>query len=104
MISITPEPFTLWLSIEYIAIIIIGGLGSIRGSVLGSVFIITLNEILSHATELLMNIGASIGVGITIAPLRELVYGLAIILFIIFEPKGWRRYGGSSAQVLGYGE
>jgi branched-chain amino acid transport system permease protein len=94
MMSITPEPFNLWLSIEYIAIIIIGGLGSIPGAVFGSVFIITLNEILSYAAEYLMNTGASIGIGITIAPLREFVYGLAIILFIIFEPKGlaeiWR--------------
>lgn len=92
MISITPEPFTLWLSIEYIAIIIIDSLGSISGSVLGSVFIVTLNEIVSHATELLMNRGASIEVGITIAPLREFVYGLAIILFIISEPKGLAPY------------
>jgi branched-chain amino acid transport system permease protein len=94
MMSITPEPFNLWLSIEYIAIIIIGGLGSIPGAVFGSVFIITLNEILSYIAEYLMNTGASIGIGITIAPLREFVYGLAIILFIIFEPKGlaevWR--------------
>jgi len=94
MISITPEPFNLWLSIEYIAMIIIGGLGSIPGSVFGTIFIITLNEILSLATELLMNVGASTGIAITIAPLREFVYGLAIILFIIFEPKGlaevWR--------------
>jgi len=35
MISITPEPFTLRLSIEYIAIMITGGLGSIPGSVQG---------------------------------------------------------------------
>jgi len=94
MISITPEPFNLWLSIEYIAMIIIGGLGSIPGSVFGTIFIITLNEILSLATEFLMNVGASTGIAITIAPLREFVYGLAIILFIIFEPKGlaevWR--------------
>jgi branched-chain amino acid transport system permease protein len=94
MISITPEPFNLWLSIEYIAMIIIGGLGSIPGSVFGTIFIITLNEILSLATEFLMNIGASTGIAITVAPLREFVYGLAIILFIIFEPKGlaevWR--------------
>ncbi|MBW1857020.1 MAG: branched-chain amino acid ABC transporter permease [Deltaproteobacteria bacterium] len=93
MISITPEPFNLWLSIEYIAMIIIGGLGSIPGSVFGTIFIIALNEILSLATEFLMNVGAT-GIGITIAPLREFVYGLAIILFIIFEPKGlaevWR--------------
>ena len=94
MMSITPEPFNLWLSIEYIAMIIIGGLGSIPGSVFGSIFIVVLNEVLSLATEFLMNVGASTGVAITIAPLREFVFGLAIILFIIFEPKGlaevWR--------------
>ena len=94
MISITPEPFNLWLSIEYIAMIIIGGLGSIPGSVFGTIFIITLSEILSHTTEFLMNISPSIGGAITIAPLREFLYGLAIVLFIIFEPKGlaevWR--------------
>ncbi len=92
--SITPEPFNLWLSIEFIAMIIIGGLGSIPGAVFGAVFIVGLNEILSHVTEYLMNVGVSTGVAITIAPLREFVYGLVIILFIIFEPKGlaevWR--------------
>lgn len=93
MMSITPEPFSLWLSIEYIAMIIIGGLGSIPGAVFGTVFVVVLNEVLSLITEFLMNIGTA-GVGITIAPLREFAYGLAIVLFIIFEPKGlaevWR--------------
>ncbi|MEA3361265.1 MAG: branched-chain amino acid ABC transporter permease [Thermodesulfobacteriota bacterium] len=94
MMSITPEPFNLWLSIEYIAMIIIGGLGSIPGAVFGSIFIVTLSEVLSYAAEILMNLGTSTAVGITIAPLREFVYGLVIVLFIIFEPKGlaevWR--------------
>ena len=94
MMSITAEPFNLWLSIEFIAMIIIGGLGSIPGAVLGTVFIVTLNEVLSHATGYLMNVGVSTGVAITIAPLREFVFGLTIVLFIIFEPKGlaevWR--------------
>ncbi|MBW1733520.1 MAG: branched-chain amino acid ABC transporter permease [Deltaproteobacteria bacterium] len=92
--SITPEPFNLGLSIEYIAMIIIGGLGSIPGAVFGTVFIVGLNELLSHITEYLMNVGFTTGVALTIAPLREFVYGLAIVLFIIFEPKGlaevWR--------------
>jgi branched-chain amino acid transport system permease protein len=83
----------MWLSIEFIAMIIIGGLGNIAGSVFGTVFIVILNEILSYITEYLMNVGGS-GFGITIAPLREFVFGLAIVLFIIFEPKGlaevWR--------------
>jgi branched-chain amino acid transport system permease protein len=94
MMSITPEPFNLWLSIEFIAMIIIGGLGSIPGAVFGTIFIVALNETLSMTTEFLMNIGTSTGFAITIAPLREFVFGLAIVLFIIFEPKGlaelWR--------------
>jgi branched-chain amino acid transport system permease protein len=94
MISITPEPFNLWLSIVFIAMIIIGGLGRIPGSVFGAIFIVTLEELLSHATEYLMNVGASTGIAISVAPLREVVFGLAIVLFIIFEPKGlaevWR--------------
>ncbi|MBN1850314.1 MAG: branched-chain amino acid ABC transporter permease [Deltaproteobacteria bacterium] len=94
MMSVTPEPFNLILSIEFIAMIIIGGLGSIPGSIFGTIFIVVLNEILSHATTLFMNIGLSTDIGITIAPLREFFFGLAIVLFIIFEPKGlaevWR--------------
>jgi branched-chain amino acid transport system permease protein len=94
MMSITPEPFNLWLSIVFIAMIIIGGLGNVPGSVFGAIFIIVLEELLSHGTQYLMNVGASAGAAITIAPLREFVFGLAIVLFVIFEPKGlaevWR--------------
>jgi branched-chain amino acid transport system permease protein len=92
--SVTPEPFTLLLSVEYIAMIIIGGLGSITGSVFGAIFIVLLNEILSSATEFFMNLGPLAKIALTIAPLREFIFGLAIVLFIIFEPKGlaevWR--------------
>jgi branched-chain amino acid transport system permease protein len=94
MMSITPEPFNLWLSIVFIAMVIIGGLGNIPGSVFGAIFIVVLEELLSHGTQYLMNVGASAGAAITIAPLREFVFGLAIVLFVIFEPKGlaevWR--------------
>ena len=92
--SITPEPYTLFMSVEYIAMIIIGGLGSIPGSVFGAIFITVLNEVLSGATEYFMNIGSLSKIALQIAPLREFVFGLAIVLFIIFEPKGlaevWR--------------
>jgi branched-chain amino acid transport system permease protein len=92
--SITPEPYTLSLSVEYIAMIIIGGLGSIPGAVFGAIFITALNEILSHATEFFMNIEGLAKFVLTIAPLREFIFGLTIVLFIIFEPKGlaevWR--------------
>ncbi|OGP92410.1 MAG: hypothetical protein A2156_14555 [Deltaproteobacteria bacterium RBG_16_48_10] len=92
--SITPEPYTLSMSVEFIAMIIIGGLGSIPGSVFGATFIIVLNEVLSGATEFFMNLPGFTGIALTIAPLREFIFGLAIVLFIIFEPRGlaevWR--------------
>jgi len=82
------------LSVEYIAMVIIGGLGSIAGSIYGAVFITLLNEGLRLGTDLLMNMDLFPEVGLNIAPIRELVFGLAIILFILFEPKGiaevWR--------------
>jgi branched-chain amino acid transport system permease protein len=94
MRSISTEPFTLGLSVEYIAMVIIGGLGSIPGSIFGAIFITGLNEILRFATDAMMNISALSGFGLNMASLREFAFGLAIVLFILFEPKGlaelWR--------------
>jgi branched-chain amino acid transport system permease protein len=96
MMSITAEPFTLGLSVEYIAMIIIGGLGSIPGAIFGTVFITLLNEGLRWVTDAVMNMNLDglAGIELTMAPLREFVFGLAIVLFILFEPKGlaevWR--------------
>lgn len=94
MVSITTEPFNLGLSVEYIAMVIIGGLGSIPGSILGAVFITFLNEILRWLTDIMMNMGSFTETGLNVAPLREFFFGMAIILFILFEPRGlaevWR--------------
>jgi len=74
--------------------IIIGGLGSITGTIFGAIFITGLNEALRWFTDWLINVGGITGVELTLAPLREFAFGLAIVLFILFEPKGlselWR--------------
>jgi len=93
-VSITTEPFNLGLSVEYIAMVIIGGMGNITGSIFGAIFITGLNEILRWLTEVLMNMGFVSSSGLNMAPLREFAFGLAIVLFILFEPRGlaevWR--------------
>ncbi len=92
--SITTEPFNLGLSVEYIAMVIIGGMGSMSGAIFGAVFITGLNEILRWGTDLMMNMGLVTQLGLNMAPLREFVFGLAIVLFILLEPRGlaevWR--------------
>lgn len=94
MRSITTEPFNLTLSVEYIAMVIIGGLGNIPGAIFGAVFITFLNEGLRFGTDILINLGSFSNMALTMAPLREFVFGLVIVLFILFEPRGlaevWR--------------
>jgi branched-chain amino acid transport system permease protein len=94
MVSITTEPFNWGLSVEFIAMVIIGGMGNIPGAIFGATFITLLNEALRYATGALMNVGVIANMGLNMAPLREFVFGLAIVLFILLEPKGlaelWR--------------
>jgi branched-chain amino acid transport system permease protein len=94
MVSVTAEPFNLSLSVEYIAMVIIGGMGNIPGAIFGATFITLLNELLRYVTGLLMNTGIVTSSGLNMAPLKEFVFGLSIVLFILLEPRGiaelWR--------------
>jgi branched-chain amino acid transport system permease protein len=83
---ISDEHFTMWLSVQYLAMIIVGGLGSVLGSIYGVVFMVTLPELLRIPAEALTNVYPSI-FGI-FSSLREMVFGLIVIVFLIFEPDG----------------
>ena len=48
---ISDEHFTMWLSIQYLAMIIVGGLGHVLGSIFGVVFMVTLPELLRIPAE-----------------------------------------------------
>jgi branched-chain amino acid transport system permease protein len=83
---ITPEHFTIGVSIEYLAMIIIGGLGSLIGSIFGAVFMIALPEFLRYVSSILGQTYPQITDAF--AAIREGVFGLVIIFFLIYEPKG----------------
>ncbi|PWB66412.1 MAG: branched-chain amino acid ABC transporter permease [Bradyrhizobiaceae bacterium] len=78
---ITPEQFTLLTSIELVTIVIIGGIGSLHGAVLGAAFIIVLPQLISMAKDFLPE-------GAPAAGVQSVVFGLILITFIIFEPLG----------------
>jgi branched-chain amino acid transport system permease protein len=83
---ISPEHFTIAVSIEYLAMIIIGGLGSVLGSVYGACFIILLPIILRGLAGYL---AAGIpGIENIMLGLQHAFFGLIIILFLVFEPEG----------------
>lgn len=83
---ISDEHFTLWLSVQYLAMIIVGGLGHVLGSIFGVVFMVLLPELLRIPAELLTESYPNI-FGI-FASLREMIFGIIVILFLIFEPDG----------------
>jgi branched-chain amino acid transport system permease protein len=91
--AITPEYFTLTLSIFYLAAIIAGGLGRTLGSVLGAIFMTFVPE----ALRLLTHASAQWFPGATglLLPMGQMVFGVLIVGFLIFEPHGlaevWRR-------------
>lgn len=87
IVSVEGYPFLL--SIEALAIIIVGGLGSVLGAVFGTVFIVTLPELFSAATSLL---GGRLQDLMTTSAheIKSVLYGLAIIGFLRFDPRGLR--------------
>ncbi len=83
---ISPETFPVSVAIDYLGMIIIGGLGSILGSIYGAIFITLLPELLRMGTSSLA--GSFPGMVNHLAAMKELVFGLLVIIFLIFEPSG----------------
>ncbi len=76
---IDPTSFTINESIFMISIVIIGGMASLRGSVLGAVVLVILPEALRF-------IGLPNAVA---ANLRQIFYGALLVLFMMFRPRGF---------------
>jgi branched-chain amino acid transport system permease protein len=86
---VTWERFTIDVSVTYLAMIIIGGLGSVAGSFFGATFIQLLPALLSNLGRALRSTIPSIA---TLIPfIQQAAFGLVIILFLIFEPEGLRK-------------
>ena len=79
---INPESFTILVSIEFLAMIIIGGLGSLHGAIYGAAFIIFLPQLIIMTKDYMPKFIADQ------TGLEPALYGLMIILFIMFEPMG----------------
>jgi branched-chain amino acid transport system permease protein len=113
---VIPEQWNLFLSVQFIAIILIGGAGTVTGALLGSAFVVLLPRIVQNFTLWLQSLAlegegilgaianvfiatsqtdfglintmAGVGPGLSVAQLNLVLYGLLIIGFLIFEPLG----------------
>ncbi len=110
-----PESFSLDLSVQFVAIILIGGAGTVVGALLGTAFVVVLPRLvqdfsswltatvtsggfLAPVADLIVSTGpgdwgivsTSQGVtpGLNVSQLNLVIYGSLIIVFLIFEPLG----------------
>lgn len=79
---LTPDAFTLLLSLDLVLMVVIGGLGSLRGAILGAVLISLLPNAVSALKSLLPTAMARQ------SGLEIFVAGLVLALFVLFEPTG----------------
>jgi branched-chain amino acid transport system permease protein len=68
---LSPDAFTIELSIDFIAMIVIGGMGSILGSIIGAVILTGIQQVFAGLLDL-----------------QVLIFGLSLIIFMIFMPRG----------------
>ncbi|CAN5520553.1 branched-chain amino acid ABC transporter permease [soil metagenome] len=101
----SPAEWTLILAIQYLAMIIIGGTGSVLGSVLGAAVVTCLPHATQAAIALLPGTGGLIsqspgdGGLVSVFALNQILFGVFIVVFLTAAPRGlaavagglWRR-------------
>lgn len=89
---VSVEAFSLFLSIQYVAMIIIGGMGSLLGALLGAIFVTIFPYVIEAALLNLPDAQAYAGV---LFAVNYAAFGAVMIVFLVFEPQGlvgiWRR-------------
>ncbi|MBI5605829.1 MAG: branched-chain amino acid ABC transporter permease [Deltaproteobacteria bacterium] len=82
VLFINPESYTIFLSVELLAMVIIGGLGSLHGAVFGAAFFIFLPQLIIMTKDYLpVYLQKQTG-------LEPALFGLLIVLVMLFEPLG----------------
>lgn len=81
----TPGTWNLLLSIQFVAAILIGGVASVWGSILGAAFVFAVPIALNTLSLLPQSASST---GLSSGDLNAIVYGLLIVVFLLFEPAG----------------
>ena len=85
---IVPDSFGFVLSIDFLAMIILGGLGSFGGAIAGAVLVTALPLVLSHYSDSIPFLAAPGESGVGAAELARLMYGAAVVAVLLFAPGG----------------
>ena len=85
---LTWERFTLDVSILYLAMIIVGGLGTVSGAIYGAAFMI---GVPAYLDQLSFRVSPESFLARDLPAIKLLIFGLTIVLFLVVEPRGLAR-------------
>jgi branched-chain amino acid transport system permease protein len=86
------EQFQIGVSVDYLAMIIIGGLGSVLGSILGAAFVALLPLVIRTMMESVSGVFFDASETATVvSSMRLVIFGALIIVFLVLEPEGLNR-------------
>lgn len=83
-----PASFNLLLSVQFIAMVLIGGAGTVSGALMGALFISMLPTLTRELPNYLPFISSQVTDTPNIFQLQSILYGLLIVGFLLFEPRG----------------
>ena len=86
---ISPQEWDLGISIQYIAMIVMGGITAIEGAIIGALFVTLMPEFIEKFSTLLsFSTSSGAGGGMTAYAFNQIVFGSLIVMFLLFEPRG----------------
>jgi branched-chain amino acid transport system permease protein len=83
-----PSSFSLLLSVQFIAMVLIGGAGTVSGTIMGALFISLLPTLTRELPAYLPVISTQVTETPNVFQLESILYGLLIVGFLLFEPRG----------------
>ncbi len=87
---VVPTQWDLAVSVEYVVVIVVGGLGTVWGPLLGALFVVGLPALLTQLGGSLPFLATGTNLNGVISPANaaEAAYGVVLIVFLILEPRG----------------
>jgi branched-chain amino acid transport system permease protein len=86
---VSPIQFDLLLSIQFVAMIIVGGVGTIMGALLGAAFIVLVGPLIERVSPHLPFVATSgLDPGFRVETLNQIIFGALIVFFLVVEPAG----------------
>jgi len=86
----TPERWNLLLSIDFLAVVLIGGAATISGPIIGAAFVVLMPRVIETFSGSLPFISTTVGGSgiLNVFQLQRLLFGAMIVLFLVLEPRG----------------